>query len=230
MEADDTPPSGAQRFPAFGSHRFRLFFAGHMFANVGAWMEIVATGWLVLELTDSPAALGLNAALQAVPVIALSLVGGMVADRMDRYQLILRTQFARLVLSTAMAVLVGSGQVQVWHIYVYSVLSSMVSGLTVPPRQALVPRLVPPEALLSAMALNSVLWQGAPILGPSLAGLILAFSGIAGCFYANVAGEVINLAAMFGLRLGAEEPKEAKGSLWLTRRSACARRCWRSRS
>src|SRR5688572_22385325 len=99
-------PAGA-RFLAFRYPYFRLYWAGQLGANVSTWMQIVATGWLVLELTDSPAYLGLNAGLQAVPLVVFALVGGVIADRYDRYRLMLAAQVGLMVTDVAIAVLVG---------------------------------------------------------------------------------------------------------------------------
>jgi MFS family permease len=136
-------------------------------------MQLVAMGWLVLELTDSPAALGLTGVFFAVPLIVLSLVGGLVADRVDRHRMIVVAQIASFVPDAILAVLVGTGQVEVGHIYVYALANSTIRGFATPARQALVPNLVPREALLSAIAMNSILWQGAAVVGPALAGLVL---------------------------------------------------------
>src|SRR5436190_17160440 len=90
-------PAATPRFAAFTYPNYRYYWAGQLLGNVGSWMQMVATGWLVLRLTDSPASLGLNGALTAVPLIALSIVGGVVADRVDRYRMVLGAQAAQLV-------------------------------------------------------------------------------------------------------------------------------------
>jgi MFS family permease len=137
----------------------------------------------VLELTDSPAYLGLNAVFQRVPILACALVGGVVADRFDRYRLMVGAQLVQLFPDVALALLAATGQVHVVHIFVYSLLTAVINGLTTPARQAFVPRLVPPPALVSAVALNSAVWQGGAVIGPTVAGLVLAAWGTPGKFY-----------------------------------------------
>lgn len=176
-------------------------------------MQLVATGWLVLQLTDSPAVLGVTAALQSLPIIVCALAGGVIADRFDRYRLMILSQVGQLVPDAALMVLVAIGQVQVWHIFVYSLVSGSVRGLSTPARQAYVPALVPRALLLSAIALNSVLWQGAAVLGPSLAGLVLAAWGTAGNFYLNTASDLINLALLLLIR-APQQPRPPAHSAW----------------
>jgi hypothetical protein len=177
-------------------------------------MSLVAMGWLVLELTDSPAALGLTGAFAALPLIALALVGGLVADRVDRYRMILTAQLVSMVPDVVLAVLVGTGLVQVGHIYLYALANSTVRGFATPARQAFVPSLVPREALLSAIALNSILWQGAAVVGPALAGLVLSQWGTPWNFYLNVASDALNIALLLALRVPAVAPRPSGRSPW----------------
>ncbi len=189
------------RFGAFRYRNFALYWTGQLVANVTAWMQITATGWLVLELTNSPAFLGLNAALQAVPILAFSLVGGVIADRFDRHRLILCTQLAQILPDAALAVLVGTGQVRVEHVFLYSLVAMTINGLATPARQALVPALVPREALLSAVALNGTVWHGSAMLGPMLAGLVVAGWGLTPNFYASAAGQMVFLGTLLAIRV-----------------------------
>src|SRR5215212_4947804 len=212
--ATSTPPPASQRLAAFRFPNYRLYWAGQLATNVGSWMQIVATGWLVLELTDSPAYLGLNGAFLAVPILVFSLVGGVVADRVDRYRLMIGAQIAKLVPDVVLAVLVGTGTVQVWQVFAYSLIGATIRGLTTPARQAFVPSLVPRPALLSAIALNSILWQGAAVLGPSVAGLILAAWGEPGNFYLNVVSDVLNLALLWAIRAPTAAPRAGAPSAW----------------
>jgi len=198
---------------AFGYAPYRLFWVGQLASNIGSWMQLVATGWLVLQLTDSPAALGLNAAFQAVPILLCSVIGGVFADRFDRYRLMLGAQLAQLVPDLTLASLVLTGRVQVWHIYLYSLTNATIRGLSTPARQAFVPSLVPRAALLSAIALNSILWQGAAVVGPTVAGVVLAAWGLPANFLLNVASDLVNVAAL--LRIPVRDAKRpAIGSPW----------------
>ncbi|HLH22908.1 MAG TPA: MFS transporter [Chloroflexota bacterium] len=202
------------RFAAFAYRNYRLYWIGQLLGNVGSWMQIVATGWLVLALTDSPASLGLTGALTALPLITLSLVGGVVADRVDRFRMVLAAQAAQLVPDTTIALLVGTGHVQVWHVYVYTLAGATIRGLSTPARQAFMPGLVPRSALLSAIALNSILWQGAAVVGPAVAGVVLAGWGEPGNFYLNVVSDVLNLALLWGIRLAPAPERRAGRSAW----------------
>ncbi|HZS00193.1 MAG TPA: MFS transporter [Chloroflexota bacterium] len=202
------------RFAAFRHPAYRWYWLGQLATNVGTWMAVVATGWLLLELTDSPASLGLNAAFQGVPIVVFALVGGVVADRLDRYRLMVGAQVVQLLLDAGLAVLVASGAVTVPQIFVYSLLQAIVNGLSTPARQALVPRLVPRDALVSAVALNQSVWQGGAVLGPTLAGLVLAAFGTVWNFYINVISDVVCLAAMLLMRVPPEAPRPTGESAW----------------
>ncbi len=208
------PGASAPRLAALHHRNYRLYWVGQLATNIGTWMQVVATGWLVLALTDSPASLGLNAALQGVPLVGCALIGGVVADRFDRYRLMVGAQVGLLVLDLMLAVLVGTGAVSVGHIFAYSVLVAVLNGLTTPARQAFVPRLLPREALVSGVALNSMVWQGGAVVGPTVAGLVLAAWGIAWNFYLNVASDLVNLAAMLAIRVPPEGPRPAPPSPW----------------
>ena len=206
--------TAGQRFGAFQWPAYRLFWIGQVATNAGSWLQIVASGWLVLELTDSPAALGLNAAFQAVPILALSLVGGVIADRVDRYRLMVWAQVGQLVPDVVLAVLVGSGHIRVEVIYAYSLITATINGLSTPARQAFVPRLVPAEALVSAVALNSIVWQGAAVVGPAVAGVVLGTWGIAGNFYVNAGSDLVSLLTLVLIRLPQVWREAPRRSAW----------------
>ena len=213
-ETSTSAPAAAPRFAAFAYRNYRLYWFGQLLGNVGSWMQMVATGWLVLRLTDSPASLGLTGALNALPLITLSLIGGVVADRVNRYRMVVGAQVAQLVPDTALAVLVSTGHVQVGHVYVYTLVGAIIRGLSTPARQAFTPSLVPRAALLSAIALNSVLWQGAAVVGPAVAGLVLAGWGEPGNFYLNVVSDVLNLALLCAIRASEAAPPKVARSAW----------------
>jgi MFS family permease len=212
--ADSPASAAAPRFAAFACRNYRLYWFGQLVGNVGSWMQVVATGWLVLRLTDSPAALGLTGALTALPLIALSLIGGVVADRVDRYRMLVGAQVAQLAPDIALAVLVGTGQVEVLHVYVYTFVGATIRGVSTPARQAFVPSLVPRSALLSAIALNSVLWQGAAVVGPAIAGLILAAWGEPYNFYLNVVSHLVTLVLLWSIRVPPAAAQPAGRSAW----------------
>jgi MFS family permease len=219
------PHLGKIPLGAFAYPRYRLFWFGQLVTNVGSWMQVLATGWLLVELTNSPAALGLNGAFLSVPLVVASLVGGVVADRIDRYRLLVYTQIAQVVPDVVLAVLVGTGVVQPIHVYVYSVIWGIIRGLSFPARQALVPRLVPDDAIQSAIALNSILWQGAAVFGPVLAGVALHAWGLASPFYLNVGSDALYLIALLFIRLPREVSQPAGQSAWRALREG-ARYAW----
>jgi MFS family permease len=182
--------------------------------NIGIWVQTVATDWLVLQLTNSPAYLGINAAFQAVPIVIFSLVGGVIADRVPRLKLVAWLQVVQLLLDVTLAVLVGTGLVSVYHIFAYSALTMTNYGLSTPARQAMVPGLVSRHALLSAIALSGMAWHGTAVLGPSIAGLILAVFGFAANYYLNVASQVALLVSYLLIRAPQVEPARSSGTPW----------------
>src|SRR5581483_1479810 len=169
---------------AFRYRNYQLFWIGQLATNIGTWVQMVATGWLVLQLTNSPASLGINATIQAVPTIAFAFLGGVIGDRADRLRLMVVGQAVRTIPDIVLAVLVATGHVRVEYVYLYSFVAAVMGGLTTPGRQAFV--------LFSAIALNSTVWQGAAIVGPSFAGVALAVWGLPACFYINALSDVVN--------------------------------------
>src|SRR5579871_1450649 len=138
---------GSQRLAAFHYRNFTLFWLSQVGTNIGSWMQQLATGWLVLQLTNSPASLGVNALLQGVPIIVFALIGGVVADRFDRFRLTIASQIAYIIPDATLALLVINGSIRVEHVYIYSFVSAAISGLSNPARQSLVASLVPRPAL-----------------------------------------------------------------------------------
>jgi MFS family permease len=132
-------------------------------------MQMTATNWLLYQLTNSPVQLGLNGLFRAVPAISLGLISGTFADRYDRRLLLLWTQLALGLFTLCLALLDHSGNIQVWQIYTFTFFSSVVGSFDGPARQALFPSLVPRAVLPNAVALNSLLWKGAALLGPTWA-------------------------------------------------------------
>jgi MFS family permease len=166
-----------RRFGALGSRDFRLLWVGLLVSNAGTWMQNVAQGWVIYNLTNDPVALGAMGLAFGAPMVLFPLVGGVVADRFDRLTLLKLTQTSSLLLAVVLAVLTWLGIVQFWHFFVLALLASTVLAFDNPARQALIPDLVPREDLMSAISLNSVSFTGAQLVGPALAGLILAAFG-----------------------------------------------------
>jgi len=182
-------------------HRdFRLFWGGQLVSLIGTWMQSVGQAWLVLELTQSPLQLGLVTALQFIPVLLLSTVGGALTDRLPKRRIILVTQATMMLQAGALAALVGSGHVRYWHVAVLAAIYGVGRALDIPARQAYVTDLVGRADVPNAVALNSVVFNGARIVGPAVAGLLIARFGVALAFLLNALSFVAVLAALAAIR------------------------------
>lgn len=184
------PPRDTARFGALEAPVFRNYFLATIVSNIGSWMQILAQGWLILELTDSPFYLGLVGLVRAVPTIGLSLVGGVLADRFSRTLILMITQTVMALSSLVIAILTVAGVITVWHLLIISFISSVFFSVDNPTRQALVPDLVGREKLASAIGLNSAAWNAAAIIGPSVAGILIAAVSISGAFFLNAASYI----------------------------------------
>ncbi len=191
----------AGAYPALGYPEYRLYWGSSVVSLTGMWMQNLAQGWLVLNLTDSPFMLGLVGAFWVTPSLALSLLGGVVADRIDRRRLLIATRTASAVISFAIAALVATGLIEVWHVFAAAALMGAVSAFDMPSSQALVPSLVQPRHLMSAIALISAAFSGTRIVGPSLAGVLVAEFGVAGCYFLAGLGTLTTVAALFAIRV-----------------------------
>lgn len=194
------PPVGTRRFSALRTRNFSLLWFGLIVSNAGSWMQLVAQGWLVYDLTHSPFVLGLVGLSRAIPMIVLPPFGGAVADRVPRMQLLKITQLASFLLAVPLGFLVMTHSVQVWQIVLLGALSGAVSAFDQPTRQALLPDLVREQDLTSAIALNSAAWQGASLIGPALAGVTIAVLGIASAFFLNALSFLVVVAALYAMR------------------------------
>lgn len=177
-------------FTALRFRDYRLLWTGNVVTQTGQWMQQVALGWLVLDLTGSATYLGMVGFARGIPMLFMSLPAGVLADRVDRRKLLLVAQLAAALMALVLAVLVVTGLVQPWHVLVTSFLSGTAMAFIFPVRQALVPSLVPRENLQNAVALNSAGQNSTRVLGPSLAGVLISLIGTAGCFFLQ-AGSLI---------------------------------------
>lgn len=198
--ASETNPTPTGRLAAFGYRDFRLFWVSVFISNIGTWMQMTATNWLLYQLTDSPLLLGLNGVFRAVPAIALGLISGTFVDRYERRRLLLWTQVILGFLALGLGILDHSGNIRAWQVYLFTFVSAAVAAFDGPARQALFPLLVPREVLPNAIALNSLLWKGAALLGPTLGGVAISLMGTAGAFYANAASFLVVVAALLLMR------------------------------
>lgn len=197
---------------ALGHRDFRLFWCGQLVSLIGTWMQSVGQAWLVLELTNSPFRLGLIGALQFGPILLFSFLSGAISDRVRKRRLLLGTQAALMLQAFTLAALVWSGHVQFWHVAVLAALYGLATTLDMPSRQSFVAHLVPRGDLMNAIALNSAVFNGARVVGPAMAGLLVARYGTAAAFLMNGASFIAVLTALAAIRTeGAPSPRRGVG-------------------
>ncbi|MEN6533221.1 MAG: MFS transporter [Bryobacteraceae bacterium] len=170
---------------AFQYRDFRLLWYGACTSSVGTWMQKLAQSWLVLQISGSPFLLGLDSFLGEIPIFLFSLIGGVVADRMDRRRLLLVSQYIQMSCAFLLTALIILDVVKVWHILALSFTVGLAQAFGGPAYQALIPTLVPPQHLSNAIALNSIQFNLARIIGPMIGGLALTKLGAAWCFGLN---------------------------------------------
>lgn len=181
-------------------HRdFRLFWAGQLVSLIGTWMQSVGQSWLVLELTNSPFRLGLVGTLQFAPILLLSFVAGALSDRVPKRRLLLGTQTALMLQAFTLSALVWSGHVRYWHVAVLASLYGLANTLDIPARQSFIVDLVGKGDLMSAIALNSAVFNGARVVGPAAAGLLVARYGTAAAFVFNGASFLAVIGALLAV-------------------------------
>ncbi|HEV3231722.1 MAG TPA: MFS transporter [Candidatus Dormibacteraeota bacterium] len=187
-------------FRALRVRNYRLFFAGQIVSVSGTWMQSVAQAWLVLRLTGSGAALGLIIALQTLPILIGGAYGGVIADRVDKRRMLYATQAAAAALALTLGLLTLTGLVQLWLVGGLALGLGLVNMVDIPTRQSFVQEMVGREDLTNAISLNSVIMNGARIVGPALAGVLIATVGIAVCFLVNAASYLAVLAGLWAMR------------------------------
>ena len=201
---------------ALRSRNYLLYFVGHFTSQTGAWVEQTAVSWILYELTGSALLLGLAGLARAAPTIALTLIGGAVADRLPRRLLLYCTESLMFVNSLAIGVLAWSGRLEYWHLYGLSFVNGTLSAFSVPARQALFAGLVPKTAMQSAVTLNAVAVRLGILIGPSIGGAALAYGSYAAPFWINAACFTGMLGALAAMRLPPIEPHQraAPATLW----------------
>jgi MFS family permease len=183
-------------FRSFASRNFRLFFGGQIVSQAGTWMQSVAIAWLVLDLTGSGVALGLVTACEFLPILLFGAWAGVVADRVDRHRLMTATQTAFLLLASTLAVLTLTDRVSVAALYGLSLVFGLINALDNPSRRALVVELVPETDVPNAVGLNSAIMTGSRVVGPALAGVVIAGPGAGVCFAINALSYVAVIGAL----------------------------------
>jgi len=207
------PAPKQARLGALRHRDFRLFWVGQLVSQIGTWMQSVGQAWLVLELTGSPLQLGIVSALQFTPILFLSPIGGAMSDRFAKRRVLLVSQTAMMVQALVLALLVWSGSVRYWHVAVLAAVYGLGRAIDIPARQAYITDLVGRPDLPNAVALNSVVMNGARIVGPAVAGLLIAAFGVAPAFLLNGVSFVAVLAA-----LGDSGSGKGFSARWPTRR------------
>ena len=172
-------------FRAFRHHNYRVFFAGQAVSLVGTWMQQVAQGWLVLQLTNDPFMLGLVATAQFGPVIVFGLFGGVIADHLPKRQTLALTQVVAMVLALALFGLTATGVVEVWHVMILAALLGLANAIDMPVRQAFAVEMVGRTDIQNAVGFNAALFNGSRILGPAAAGLLIGAFDISIAFLIN---------------------------------------------
>jgi MFS family permease len=175
----------SEGFRALRHRNYRLFFSGQLISLIGTWMDQVAEAWLVYRLTGSALLLGTVAFASQIPVFLLAPIGGALADRLDRRKILICTQSSMMLLTFMLAGLTLSHRVHIWQVVMLAALTGVVNAIDLPARQAFVVDMVSRADLVNAIALNSSMFNGARIVGPALAGIVVAAIGEGWCFFAN---------------------------------------------
>jgi len=209
--------SGSQRLllalSALRHRNYRLYWFGQLSSVLAQNMEGVAQGWLVLELTDSPLLLGLTGLTFATPTIALTLLGGVIADRADRRRIMILSQSASALNFFLLATLVLFGWIALWHVMALAFLSGCVRAFDRPSRMALLPQMVPKEDIANAVAVGGTIWQLNRLVGPALAGMLIYLIGIGPTYYFCFGASLIAVCLWLGIRLTAQSTVPASGGV-----------------
>jgi MFS family permease len=196
-------------------HRnFQLFFGGQLISLTGTWMQSMAQAWLVYRLTGSSLLLGSVGFASQFPVFLVAPLGGIVADRYNRQRVVIGTQIAAMVLALVLALLTLTGKVQVWHIFVLAAWLGVVSAFDIPGRQSFLVDMVGKEDLMNAIALNSSMFNGARIIGPAIAGILVAKIGEGWCFFANGVSYIAVIIGLLMMRVQRPARRASTASPW----------------
>ena len=199
-QVDSGPRSSrwAIAFRALRHRNFQLFFSGQLISLTGTWMQNIAQAWLVYRLSGSSLQLGSVSFASQIPVFLFAPLGGIIADRHNRQHVVIATQTAAMILAFILSVLTLTHTVEVWHIFVLATLLGIVNAFDIPARQSFLVEMVGREDLMNAIALNSSMFNGARIVGPAIAGILVASIGEGWCFFGN---GVSYIAVIIGLAL-----------------------------
>jgi MFS family permease len=202
-----------ERFSALSFRDFRLFWFGQLISLSGTWMQSVAQGWLVYSLTKSPFYLGMVAAANALPILLFTLIGGVIADRFPKRNLLLITQGLSVIPALLLGTLTGLGIATVWHVALLAFFLGSINAIDIPTRQSFLAEMVGKGHIVNAIALNSAAFNGARIIGPMIAGLTISYLGIPACFFLNAVSFLAVIAALAKMRIKGEIKIGSKGIL-----------------
>jgi MFS family permease len=205
-------PTKAHPLRALRHRNFRLFFGGQLISLIGTWMQMVAQSWLIYRLTHSALLLGAVGFAGQIPIFLIAPVGGHVADRHDRRRIIILTQCAAMFLAFVLAGLTLSGRIREWHIVVLAALLGVVNAFDMPARQSFIVQMVERDDMMNAIALNSSMFNGARVVGPAVAGILVAAIGEGWCFFANAVSYIAVIAGLFMMTAERFVARPAAGS------------------
>src|SRR5512139_3167404 len=209
--------AASRGFESLRVRNFRLFWIGQIISVTGTWMQTTAQAWLVLKLTnDSPFALGTVIAFQFLPVMLFALFGGALADRLPKRRTLVLTQTSLMVQAAIFSLLVVTGVIQLWHIYLLAVTQGLITAMDNPLRQSFIFEMVGRKDLVNAIGLNSMTFQGARIFGPAVAGVVINLIGLAPTLILNAISfiPVIGALLMMDARAFFAAPPAREGSVW----------------
>ena len=222
--APDTPPQVTplrarqirvpKTFAAMKHRNFQLYFGGQLVSVAGTWMQIIAQGWLVYQINHSELTLGIVGFASAIPALLISPWGGVVVDRVPKRGLLVITQISAMLLAFILAALSFAGAVQVWHVVLLAAGLGVVNAFDGPARQAFVVEMVGREDMTNAIAMNSMMFNGARVIGPAIGGLLLATVGASWCFLFNGLSFLAVIAGLLAMRLPTHQAPQRLTSPW----------------
>ena len=201
-------------FAALSHRNYRLFFFGQIVSLIGTWMNNTAEGWLVYQITGSKALLGVVAAASTAPMLFLATLGGWLADHRPKRSILVVTQAVSMVISLVLAFLVWHGAVRPWQLIALAALGGVVMAFDMPARQSFIIEMTNRENLVNAIALNSAVFNGARVVGPSVAGLLMANVGIAMCFFLDGISFIAVIAGLLLMRLAPHRSPERRETVF----------------
>ncbi|HCM96592.1 MAG: hypothetical protein A2X25_00175 [Chloroflexi bacterium GWB2_49_20] len=207
------PPSNST-FSALRHRNFQLYLGGQLISNIGTWMQIIAQGWVVYQIGHSELALGMVAFASAIPILLISPWGGVIVDRVSRRNLLILTQAGAMLLAFILAGLTFANVVKEWHVIVLAGLLGVVNAFDAPARQAFIPEMVGKDDMPNAIALTSMMFNGARVIGPAIAGLLLAIIGPAWCFTLNGISYLAVIAGLGLMKLPLRQAFQNLASPW----------------